>query len=292
MDEIEYQCRKSLVPFIIDCFKKFLSNTSIFKRFFSVLSELDVLSSMSILSEKMKVKCKPEFKKEQHFKLKEMTHPCVQLTGVDFVRNSVEFANGIKTMLITGPNMGGKSTLLRQSCIAIIMAQMGSFVPAESFELSVFDRIFSRIGASDKILEGKSTFYIEMEETLNILKEATSNSFAILDELGRGTSTYDGVAIAYSVLNNLIKEIQCFSMFSTHYKHIVSEFILHKSIDCYFMKYIEHQNEIEFLYKLSKGTSPHSFGVNVAKLAGLPVRNLYITSDKNCRKSSKYFKVP
>ena len=120
-------------------------------------------------------------------------------------------------MLVTGPNMGGKSTLLRQTCLAVILAQMGSFVPAESCTMTPVDKVFTRIGAQDRILEGKSTFYVEMEETKAILNQATRNSLVIIDELGRGTSTFDGQAIAEAVLNYIVKRIKCNTLFSTHY---------------------------------------------------------------------------
>ena len=138
--------------------------------------------------------------------------------------------------------MGGKSTLLRQNCLAIIMAQVGSYIPAESFDLTPKDRVFTRIGAADKILEGKSTFFVEMEETLNIVAESTKNSFVVMDELGRGTSTYDGFAIAYSVLKSLsentkvskimisFKLLKCHMLFSTHYHLLLEEFRLYKNI--------------------------------------------------------------
>ena len=120
--------------------------------------------------------------------------------------------------------MGGKSTLLRQTCIAVILAQIGSFVPAKTCELTPVDRIFTRIGASDRILEGKSTFYVEMEETKTILKFATSRSLAIVDELGRGTSTFDGYAIANAVMRHMVSKINCMALFSTHYHMLINEF--------------------------------------------------------------------
>ena len=128
------------------------------------------------------------------------------------------------TLLITGPNMGGKSTLLRQTCLAAIMAQIGCFVAAESCRMSIVDRVFTRIGASDRILENKSTFFVELEETKAICELATKNSLVIMDELGRGTSTFDGYSIAHSVLTYLINHVSCRTLFTTHYHMLVDNF--------------------------------------------------------------------
>ena len=127
-------------------------------------------------------------------------------------------------LLITGPNMGGKSTYLRQTCIAAIMAQIGCFVPAEKCEMSVVDRVFTRIGASDRILENKSTFFVELEETKAILDQSTKDSLVIMDELGRGTSTFDGYSIAHSVLSHLVNRVQCRTLFTTHYHMLTTDF--------------------------------------------------------------------
>lgn len=127
-------------------------------------------------------------------------------------------------MLLTGPNMGGKSTILRTVCTLAILAQIGCYVPAEMYDCDLVDRIFTRIGASDKLELGKSTFFIEMEETKSVLEHATSRSLAIIDELGRGTSTFDGLAIAYSVLKHIIESIKCYCLFATHYHILIDEF--------------------------------------------------------------------
>ena len=133
--------------------------------------------------------------------------------------------------------MGGKSTLLRQTCLAVVLAQIGCFVPAESMTLTPFDRVFTRIGASDRILEGKSTFFVEMEETASVIKQATKHSLAIIDELGRGTSTFDGYSIAHAVLKYLVKQIRCLSLFSTHYHMLLDDFRDRKNVDLYHMSF-------------------------------------------------------
>ena len=159
---------------------------------------------------------------------------------------------------------------------------MGSYVPAESFELSPFDRIFCRIGANDRILEGKSTFFVEMEESFTILKEATSESFVIFDELGRGTSTYDGLALAYGILKYMVEEKKCKTLFSTHYHLLIDEFKFFKNIKNFFMEfqYNEEEEEIVFLYRFIEGEACKSFGVNVAGIAGVPREVLEIAKER------------
>lgn len=165
--------------------------------------------------------------------IKNGRHPCLTKTfSGDFIPNdlvigSQEAQNNWQknpVVLVTGPNMGGKSTLMRQAGLTVILAQIGSYVPAESCRLTPVDRIFTRIGATDKILAGESTFYLELSETASILHHATRHSLVLMDELGRGTATFDGTSIAYSVVKELAQNIQCRSLFSTHYHHLVEEF--------------------------------------------------------------------
>ena len=175
-------------------------------------------------------------------------------------------------LLVTGPNMGGKSTLLRQTCLGVILAQIGCYVPATACTLTPVDRIFTRIGSSDRILEGKSTFFVEMEETGNIIKMASKRSLCIVDELGRGTSTFDGYSIAHAVLKYLVRRIKCMTLFSTHYHMLLDDFRDTKHVDLYHMacKQDEDGETITFLYKFIKGECPQSFGLNVARMSGLP----------------------
>jgi len=203
-----------------------------------------------------------------------MRHPCVanakNFIPNDTVLNDPELK--ATTLLVTGPNMGGKSTLLRQTCLAVVLAQMGCFVPADKCVLTVTDRIFTRIGASDRILEGKSTFFVEMEETRNVIQFATSRSIAIMDELGRGTSTFDGYSIAHAVLKHLINTVKCRALFATHYHMLLDEFRGVKGIESFHMacKADESKENVTFLYKFIRGECPESFGINVARMAGLP----------------------
>ena len=168
--------------------------------------------------------------------------------------------------------MAGKSTLLRQTCIAVILAQLGSYVPASKLTMTPFDRIFTRIGANDDILKGQSTFMVELSETSKILREATPRSLVILDELGRGTSTFDGYSIAYSVLFYLSTHTRCLGLFSTHYQKLTEEFENNPLIKMQYMNFIcdDERNDITFLYKLVDGVCTQSHGMTVALMAGVP----------------------
>ena len=185
----------------------------------------------------------------------------------DYTPNNCELNDG-NIWLITGPNMAGKSTFLRQNAIIIILAQTGLFVPAEKTELGLLDKIFSRVGASDNLSQGQSTFMVEMIETASILNRATEKSFIILDEV-EGTSTYDGLAIAWAILEYLLEKLKAKVLFATHYHELTS---LNKQSNQikYKMEIKEWNNEIIFLYKILQGEANKSYGLEVAKLAGLP----------------------
>ncbi|CAI9100302.1 OLC1v1037275C1 [Oldenlandia corymbosa var. corymbosa] len=183
------------------------------------------------------------------------------------------------TLLLTGPNMGGKSTLLRATCLAVILAQLGCYVPCETCVLSLVDIVFTRLGATDRIMTGESTFYIECTETAAVLQNATQDSLVLLDELGRGTSTFDGYAIAYAVLRHLVETVNCRLLFATHYHPLTKEFGSHprvilKHMACAFKKLSESsclgEQELVFLYRLASGPCPESYGMQVARMAGIP----------------------
>ncbi|GAA5799547.1 hypothetical protein HPULCUR_004963 [Helicostylum pulchrum] len=220
--------------------------------------------------------CRPTFIEQERgvIEFEELRHPCV-VPGVatDFIPNDVGLGGQDPSLIVlTGPNMGGKSTLLRQTCVAVIMAQLGGYVPAKSCKLTACDRIYTRIGANDNIMGGQSTFMVELAETSKILREASSKSLVILDELGRGTSTFDGYSIAYSVLHYLSTHIGCLGMFATHYQTLCKEFERNPEINNMHMGYImdEHERNVTFLYKLTSGICEKSFGMNVADMAGIP----------------------
>jgi DNA mismatch repair protein MutS len=198
-------------------------------------------------------------------------HPLVErYAGTDFVPNSCHMSEGCNIWLITGPNMAGKSTFLRQNAIIIILAQMGCFIPAESATIGVVDKLFSRIGAADDIAAGHSTFMVEMVETAYILNNATSKSFLILDEVGRGTSTQDGLAIARSIVEQIHDKVGARTMFATHY-HELGE--LENTLDhlaCYTLKVSNWQDQLVLLHEIVPGCADRSFGLHVARMAGIP----------------------
>ncbi|KAI9128946.1 hypothetical protein K1719_000429 [Acacia pycnantha] len=192
------------------------------------------------------------------------------------------------TLLLTGPNMGGKSTLLRATCLAVIMAQLGCYVPCENCDLSVVDIIFTRLGATDRIMAGESTFFIECTETAQVLQNATQDSLVILDELGRGTSTFDGYAIAYSVFRHLVEKVNCRLLFATHYHPLTKEFASHPHVVLQHMAcafepesddgHLKRRNEPVFLYRLASGACPESYGLQVALMAGIPEKIVNVAS--------------
>lgn len=264
------------------------------------LSVLDVLLSMSQYSRCGDGPvCRPEIvspdaDNKPFLEIREARHPCVCRTfsGGDFIpndtvigihdENDMETENSesedSKVVLVTGPNMGGKSTLMRQVGLVAIMAQMGCYVPAEKCRMTPIDRVFTRLGASDRIMAGESTFFVELSETSAILQHATQHSLVLVDELGRGTATYDGTAIACSVVQELSQNIQCRTLFSTHYHSLVEEFSHDPNIRLGHMAcMVENEDEedptqetITFLYKFTKGACPKSYGFNAARLANLP----------------------
>jgi DNA mismatch repair protein MSH6 len=217
-----------------------------------------------------------------YLELIECIHPCLLDRVPYFVPNDIYLGKDNKTtIVITGPNMGGKSTLLRQVCISTIIAQIGCFVPAKKCVMTLVDRIFTRIGANDKLLEGKSTFFIEMEETKNILEHATKNSLIIMDELGRGTSTKDGQIIAKTILYQIEHKNQSRCLFTTHYHDIIEWCQKEENIRLSFMeaKIDKVTKDIHFEYKFKDGISPESCGLEVAKLVELPKKVLDVAND-------------
>ncbi len=206
----------------------------------------------------------------------EGSHPVISVTATkeQFIPNDIHL-DGVseQMMLITGPNMGGKSTYLRQICLIVIMAQMGSFVPARRAHIGIVDKIFTRIGASDNLARGQSTFMVEMSETANILHNVTCRSLVILDEIGRGTSTYDGISIAWAVAEYLLttEGKGAKTLFATHYWELTELERSFSSVLNYHTKVEECGKEIVFLHKIERGSADRSYGIHVARLAGLPI---------------------
>ncbi|KAG5007643.1 hypothetical protein JHK85_026185 [Glycine max] len=226
-------------------------------------------------------------------KMKGLWHPfalgdsgCLPVPN-DVILGENEDGSHPRTLLLTGPNMGGKSTLLRSTCLAVIMAQLGCYVPCESCVLSAVDIIFTRLGAKDRIMTGESTFFVECTETALVLQNATQDSLVILDELGRGTSTFDGYAIAYAVFRHLIEKVNCRMLFATHYHSLTKEFASHPRVimqhmACAFKSKSDthsmRDQELVFLYRLASGPCPESYGLQVALMAGIPEKTVNIAS--------------
>ena len=239
------------------------------------LAEVDVLSSLASLAAARNY-CRPMFDDSGDLEIIEGRHPVIEqpeLTGSNerFVANDLYLNGGSHLVVIlTGPNMGGKSTYLRQTALIILLAQMGSFVPATRARLNLVDRIFTRIGASDNLARGRSTFMVEMTETAAILNTATPRSLVLLDEVGRGTSTYDGLAIAWAVVEYLHARTRARTLFATHYHELTELESLLESVKNYHVAVKEAGGNVVFLRKVEPGAADKSYGIEVAKLAGLP----------------------
>ena len=240
---------------------------------FSSISILDVSVCLADLASSWEY-CRPQISDEFIFSITDGRHPVVEQT---LQNQSDQKFNGNdcrlddkNIWLITGPNMGGKSTFLRQNALINIMAQMGSFVPAKKANIGISDRIFSRVGTGDDLSKGQSTFMVEMTETASILNLATKKSFVILDEIGRGTATWDGLSLAWSIIENIHDKIKCKTLFATHYHELTKLDKKLNKLRLYYLEAKEFNEEIIFLYKLIPGSANKSYGLEVAKLAGIP----------------------
>ena len=236
------------------------------------LAELDVHASLAEVAHRYDY-VRPELHEGLTLELVQSRHPIVERLAEAgrFVPNDVRLdAEGERLMIITGPNMAGKSTTMRQVALAVVLAQAGAFVPASRAKIGIVDRIYTRVGASDNLGRGQSTFMVEMRETATILSDATRRSLVILDEIGRGTSTYDGLAIAWAVAEHLHDAIGCRAMFATHYHELCELASLKRGATVANVAAREHAGEVVFLHKLSAGATNRSYGVAVARLAGLP----------------------
>ncbi len=238
-----------------------------------VLAELDVLASFAELARQRNY-CRPEIVTEPVLEIAEGRHPVLDVTQPSgaFVPNDVACDPEAKNiMLITGPNMAGKSTYIRQVALLTLMAQIGSFIPAKSAKVGIVDRIFARVGASDELSRGQSTFMVEMTETARILNTATTRSLVILDEIGRGTSTYDGISLAWAILEHIHHRIRCRTLFATHYHELTDLAQSLHHIQNLNVAVREWADEVVFLHKIVPGAADKSYGIHVARLAGVPV---------------------
>ncbi len=232
------------------------------------LATLDVLASLAEVAKRYQW-VRPVVDDSQAFKIEGGCHPVVASKVAEFVPNGCDLTNG-QLWLLTGPNMAGKSTFLRQNALLTILAQMGSFVPARSAHMGVADAVFSRIGAADDLAAGQSTFMVEMVETAQILNRATAKSLVILDELGRGTATYDGLAIAWACVEDIVNRVGCRTLFATHYHELTALEAQLERLSCWQVAVREWKGEIVFLHEVKRGAAAGSYGVQVAKLAGVP----------------------
>ncbi len=238
------------------------------------LAALDVASANAVLAMEQNYVC-PALNESQVLNIHGGRHPVVEQSATakstaQFIPNDCVLDEASNLWLITGPNMAGKSTFLRQNALIVILAQMGSFVPAEAAEIGLVDKIFSRVGAADDLARGQSTFMVEMVETAAILHQATAQSLVILDEIGRGTATFDGLSIAWSTLEYIHDGIKCRTLFATHYHELTSLKSRLGNLSCHTMDIKEWQGDIIFLHKVIAGAADQSYGIHVAKLAGLP----------------------
>ena len=258
-------------------FKLFMDIREIVKRYASkiqriskVISEVDMLQAFSIVSDSNKY-VRPVLTTDKVIKMIDSRHPVVEQVMKDkYVANDIMMDKTTNVLLITGPNMAGKSTYMRQCAINVIMAQIGCFVPCKSCTMPIFDKIFTRIGASDDLVSGESTFMVEMKEAEYALSEATENSLILFDELGRGTATYDGMSLAQAILEYIHDKIKAKTMFSTHYHELTSLENDLKHLKNVHVSAIEENNSITFLHKIKNGAVDKSYGIHVASLAHLP----------------------
>lgn len=258
-------------------YKIFMDIREVVKRYISklqkaskIISEIDMLQAFSIISDQYKF-VRPTLTEDKMIKMIECRHPVVEQVMKDkYIPNDIIMDKTTDILLITGPNMAGKSTYMRQCAITVIMAQIGCFVPCKSCIMPIFDKIFTRIGASDDLVSGESTFMIEMKEANTAISEATEHSLILFDELGRGTATYDGMSLAQAILEYIHDKIKAKTMFSTHYHELTALEKDLKHLKNVHVSAIEKEGQITFLHKIKNGAVDKSYGIHVASLAHLP----------------------
>jgi len=250
---------QALLPFIPEC-----------QRVASALAELDLLAAFAERARALDWVA-PTFTDEVGIEIEQGRHPVVEAQVEQFIANDCRFGAERKLLLITGPNMGGKSTFMRQTALIALMAYVGSYVPAKSARFGPIDRIFTRIGAADDLAGGRSTFMVEMTETAVILNTATQDSLVVLDEIGRGTATYDGLALAWSVIEFLHERIGAWTLFATHYHELTELEERLPGVRNLHVSVRESGDQILFLRKVEPGAADKSYGIEVARLAALPL---------------------
>jgi DNA mismatch repair protein MutS len=236
----------------------------------AAVAELDCLANLAERADTLRL-CAPQFTDKPGLTIVEGRHLVVeQVLDEPFIPNDALFSEARRMMIVTGPNMGGKSTYMRQTALIVILAQIGSFVPAAEVELGLFDQIFTRIGSADDLAGGRSTFMVEMTETANILHNASANSLVLMDEIGRGTSTFDGLALAWACARYLALQVRAFTLFATHYFELTQLADDIAAVSNVHLDAAEHNDEIIFLHSIQEGPACRSYGIQVAHLAGIP----------------------
>ena len=239
------------------------------QRISAAIAELDVLATFAERAATLNF-CAPRFSSDAQIRITQGRHPVVEAQVETFTPNDTTLDEKRRMLLITGPNMGGKSTYMRQVALIALLAHVGCFVPAQQAALGEMDQIFTRIGASDDLASGRSTFMVEMTEAANILHNATEKSLVLVDEIGRGTSTFDGLALAYAIAHHLLERNRSYTLFATHYfelTRLAEEFAQLANVH---LDAIEHQHSIVFLHSVNEGAASQSYGLQVAALAGVP----------------------
>lgn len=263
----------------LELLQSLLSPLPVLQQVAQQLAQLDVFTTFAERAEALNL-ARPVFSNHSEINISQGRHLVVEQSQNDpFIPNGVELTANSKLQVITGPNMGGKSTFMRQTALIVLIAHMGCFVPAEGAVIGTVDKIFTRVGAADELASGRSTFMVEMTETANILHHATSNSLVLMDEIGRGTSTYDGLSLAWATAHALAN-IQAYTLFATHYFELTQlEKELPETINLH-LDAVEQGDSIAFMHRVERGAASKSFGIQVAKLAGVPERVLKLARQK------------
>ena len=267
----EQRCKELEANLFNDLRQKVAAQTLHLQQVADAIAKIDLLACLAEIARHRNY-CRPQMHSDKDLAITEGRHPVLDLSLAEqFVPNDLTLGNSDgDVVIITGPNMSGKSTYIRQTALLVVMAQMGSFVPAASAQIGLVDRIFTRIGAADELTRGQSTFMVEMIETANIVNNATDRSLVILDEVGRGTSTYDGLALAWAITEHIATAIKCRTLFATHYHEITELADLLTNVKNCNVAVREWKNDVVFLHKITPGRTDKSYGIHVARLAGMP----------------------
>jgi DNA mismatch repair protein MutS len=239
------------------------------QRIARALAQADVLSTFSATALKRNY-ARPQFTQDLSIEIEAGRHAVVEGEIESFIANDTRLAPARRFLLVTGPNMGGKSTYMRQVALIVLLAHIGAFVPARAARIGPIDQVFTRIGAADDLAGGRSTFMVEMTESAAILHNATERSLVLMDEVGRGTSTFDGLALAWAIANHLVQKNRSLSLFATHYFEMTRLALEHKEVANVHLDAVEHKDTVVFLHAVEEGPASRSYGLQVAGLAGVP----------------------